>query len=104
MSVPLYFLPPLFLSTFYFPLLLQNLYSGFFAFFKHCFGPYGSLNFSDVGFLEKEHANPGLSYAPSYCIWELSSEKVFVERQFLSVFELSNHELFFESFLVNSYA
>ena len=58
---------------------LKQLDTGVGTCFDLFFGPDGGLDFTDVGFVEKEHAQTALSDASADRIRELAFEEEFVE-------------------------
>lgn len=67
---------------------LNQFDSGFAACGTLVFGPDTRLDFPDVGFLEEEHAKPGLTYTSTYAQREFSIEQSSVEIQ-LGTFSLA---------------
>ncbi len=60
---------------------LQQLDSVGFRFFADFLWPDGALHFSDVGFAQEEHADPGLADAAADGVGQLFLEDCFLERK-----------------------
>ena len=54
---------------------LYEVYSCHTAFIPHFLRPHTALDFADMGFTKKEHAQTRLAYTSSYRIWKPAFQK-----------------------------